>query len=544
MNINLVYEGKSHNFDIQKGATIDYLKELSSKIFQSNKELLDIIYNNEKLQNCDSNTLLKDLIPEGETNAILTVQKNKNMKCLDSTKQMIPLTPENSDSINDKKTNDNIDKKIEKRKDTNTSTNKINNKNIIFDNKNFNIKVNSNNIIKNKIVFNYKDKKFDKNINSNLNKNHYDTKAFVVNYYRKYNELLSLMKNFNEKMNHIHIMLIKKFKNSDSANSTNNTNENSSFNNHFFELALYEKKIIDFEDKQIQYYKTLLNILSKNSNNAENLKLREFYNTLIFYDIKKNHNINNINKIGLNSNLELSGESEIVKFPLKLKKISSNSILTKNNNLSTYSKLPIIKKSSSMVEITKRLDESQTITNKKNKLISLQTNNEILNNSILKKKKFEDTNINSQINNIIIKDDSKVNKSILSSEKNSTKNIIKAESSKFFKNISDNNLEKISNEDIVSVGSRKMSPKRKILISKKKNLISDILSDELNNTKKKNEKIVDFPNELNNSRTKKETMKIIDVSGMTINDSNFNRDKQSYSKTRKKKSMNKFDYII
>ena len=99
--------------------------------------------------------------------------------------------------------------------------------------------------------------------------------------------------------------------------------------------------------------------------------------------------------------------------------------------------------------------------------------------------------------------------SILSSEKNSTKNIIKAESSKFFKNISDNNLEKISNEDIVSVGSRKMSPKRKILISKKKNLISDILSDELNNTKKKNEKIVDFPNELNNSRTKKETMKII-----------------------------------
>ena len=89
-----------------------------------------------------------------------------------------------------------------------------------------------------------------------------------------------------------------------------------------------------------------------------------------------------------------------------------------------------------------------------------------------------------------------------------------------------------------------MSPKRKILISKKKNLISDILSDELNNTKKKNEKIVDFPNELNNSRTKKETMKIIDVSGMTINDSNFNRDKQSNSKKKRRKSMNRFDYII
>ena len=49
MNINLIYEGKNYNFDIPNNVTIDYLKELSSKIFNSEKELLDLIYNNRKI---------------------------------------------------------------------------------------------------------------------------------------------------------------------------------------------------------------------------------------------------------------------------------------------------------------------------------------------------------------------------------------------------------------------------------------------------------------------------------------------------------------
>ena len=40
MNINLIYEGKDYNFDIPNGVTIDYLKELSSRIFNSDKALL------------------------------------------------------------------------------------------------------------------------------------------------------------------------------------------------------------------------------------------------------------------------------------------------------------------------------------------------------------------------------------------------------------------------------------------------------------------------------------------------------------------------
>ena len=564
MNINLVYEGKSHNFDIQKGATIDYLKELSSKIFQSNKDFLDIIYNNEILQNCDSDTLIKDLIPDGETNAVLTVQKNKNFKCLKSIKQIIPLTSETPDLTNNKDKNENIDKKKENRKDTNTNNN-TNNKNIFNkDNKNICTKIN-NNTSKNSTNINYKDKKFNHFINLNLNKKEYDAKGFIVNYYSKYNELLSLMKNFNEKMNNIHILLIKKFKNSKNANSSNNINVHSSFNSYFFELSLYEKKLIDFEDMQIRYYKNLLEILTKNSNYPENLKLGEFYNTLILYDTKKINNKISRNRNFANSSLELlSGKSESINFPIKLKKVNSDSFLTKKEYISTYSKLPIIKKNSPITIKSKRLDESQTITNRYSKKISLSTNNELLNNSNLKKKTIEDTNKNNQINNANTKDDIKSNKSILSSDKelsiktkninaleNSNKALIKAENyNRHSTIINENYLDKISNEDIISVGSRNnmaVSPKRRTLLTKKKSVLSDdnrILNEELNNLKKKTDRIVDFQYELNNSKIKKETMKLIDVSGMTINDSNFNRDKQSYSKTRKKKSMNKFDYII
>jgi hypothetical protein len=78
MNINLIYEGKNYNFDIPNNVTMDYLKELSSKIFNSEKDLLDIIYKNKKITDNSDNTLIRDLIPEGESNAILTVQINKN----------------------------------------------------------------------------------------------------------------------------------------------------------------------------------------------------------------------------------------------------------------------------------------------------------------------------------------------------------------------------------------------------------------------------------------------------------------------------------
>ena len=112
MNINLVYEGKDYNFDIPNGVTIDYLKELSSKIFNSDKALLDLVYKNEKFKINDDNALIRDLIPEGETNAILTVQINKNLNNLKKN-EVVPLATlktkrvENNDKEK-KKNNTNI----------------------------------------------------------------------------------------------------------------------------------------------------------------------------------------------------------------------------------------------------------------------------------------------------------------------------------------------------------------------------------------------------------------------------------------------------
>ena len=128
MNINLVYEGKDYNFDIPNGVTIDYLKELSSKIFNSEKELLDLVYNNEKFSIEDNNTLIRDLIPDGETNAVLTVQINKNLKnkSKNNSKKVIPLVnlkQKNLDSTINEAADENItsennknEKKMKKKK--------------------------------------------------------------------------------------------------------------------------------------------------------------------------------------------------------------------------------------------------------------------------------------------------------------------------------------------------------------------------------------------------------------------------------------------
>ena len=135
MNINLVYEGKDYNFDVPNGVTIDYLKELSSKIFNSEKELLDLIYNNEKVKNNDDKTLIRDLIPDGETNAVLTVQINRNLKnnSNNNSKQIVPLVnlkQKNIESIikeaDENIPSENNEKKENKKKKKNEKRNKDN----------------------------------------------------------------------------------------------------------------------------------------------------------------------------------------------------------------------------------------------------------------------------------------------------------------------------------------------------------------------------------------------------------------------------------
>ena len=290
MNINLVYEGKNYNFDIPNSVTIDYLKELSSKIFNSDKALLDLLYKNEKIQNRDDNTLIRDLIPEGETNTILTVQINKNNKDnKDINKnEIIPLVSlKNKNIENNEKENDNNHKENDIQKDRINIINsdkKFMDKRLINiiknNNNNYNSKI-SNNKSRNKIVIN---KIFSQNNNSNNSNNgikkEFDVKIFQNNFFKKNAELLELMKEFSYKIKEVYLSLFRKYKNS-GGNTTNinptpsnNTSSISSIslginNNSFYELSIYEKKILNFQEKQIKYYKTLLELISKYDKNKD-----------------------------------------------------------------------------------------------------------------------------------------------------------------------------------------------------------------------------------------------------------------------------------
>ena len=346
MNINLIYEGKDYNFDIPNGVTIDYLKELSSRIFNSDKALLDLVYNNQKIENKDDNALIRDLIPEGETNTILTVQINKDTN--NSTKdEIVPLvslkTKTFNNNDNNKESNNNDDNKEQsknnKEKDKmnkKDSKKKINNKSL---DKDILHNMNNNKNHRSKLII-------DTNKNINVIKKDFDIKSFQSNFLRKNKELLELIKEFNNKVKEVYLSLYKKYKNvGGNNNNISSFSNNSSIssistglnNNYFYELSIYEKKIMNFEENQINYYRTLLELIDKYEKKKDILQLNNFYAYLII-------NNNNISK---NSNKNI----DPIKY-LKFKKLLNNKLLIndslRNNNLSTLNinnnnHLPLLK---------------------------------------------------------------------------------------------------------------------------------------------------------------------------------------------------------
>ena len=614
MNINLVYEGKDYNFDIPNGVTIDYLKELSSKIFNSEKELLDLIYNNEKVSNNDDKTLIRDLIPEGETNAVLTVQINKNLKksTKNNSKKIIPLVnlkQKNIESINEDDENI-VNEKIKNK-------NKKNEKNIIkekkeiksFDNQirkegnnhfknNVNTKNFTNNIkIKKKIVFNgVGDKISNNNFHTNFLEKELNQKIlFETAFLKKNNEFFTLIKEFNEKIKKLYLMLYKKFKNSGLASnnissfSSNNTSRStinlSINNNYFYELSLFEKRIINFQEKQIQLYKSLLEILKKYDINVNFNKLTEFYNKLIIININDNKNIN----------LEKLKSIKLTSFPSK-KIINTNSSknLSFSNTINNANKLPLINNSIAGSPIYK--DNSRNIlinnaniikssnttnnmtynSNKENNdnIIKLTNNNS---NCELNKSKIknnipnEDNNLPSKhnkINNNICKNNSNknlINNKDIASEKKSDENNIdnfnnyikKVTTNIINKNIYNSinkNINNISPIKILRRGSvsnfrvRKLSDK----YNEKENA-NNIIYEESNakrsslkNGRYSPDKRIDIEDSKKNDNLggKKIKIKDINVSTMTVNDSNFAREKHFDQKKNKKNSINKYDFLV
>ena len=635
MNINLVYEGKDYNFDIPNGVTIDYLKELSSKIFNSEKELLDLVYNNEKFPNNNDNTLIRDLIPEGETNAVLTVQINRNLKNKpkDNSNKITPLvnlkqkniestikeeveniTSENnkSDIRNQKKKKTEIkSQKHKKEKEIKIFDNQtLNGKENKTNNNNFKTNINNNkqNINGNKmrLVFNGVGEKIaNNNFNSNLMEKEISKKIlFESTYLKKNNELLALIKEFNERIKKIYLILYKKYRNSGlasnnissfSSNNTSRSTINLSINsNYFYELSLYERKIINFQEKQIQFYKSLLDMMKKYDNTISFNKLTEFYNKLIIFNLIDNAEI----------------KFEQIK-PIKLTKVPSTKLVNSNSsiNLSTLNsinntnKLPFINNKNINSPLIKD-NNRNNITNNTNKINNVNPINNISFKQINENKEKKNLKNNIINNNGTDLKNSKLKKSaynddnnILSPSRNLSNNLIINNTN--YKNNSNNNL--INNKDIVSekssdesnkdIKNNNLNSSKLFYNSVNKNINNNITPiqiyrrDSISNFKMKkipdrynNEKengnnifyddktkayskmvnrikntmdkkiiIEDFrknDNSVGNKLKKDKKIKDINVSNMTINDSNFSREKHFTPKKSKKNSINKYDFLV
>jgi len=333
MNINLDYEGKNYNFDVPKNVKIDYLKELSSKLFKSDKKLLELMCNNIKIDGKNEDILIQDLIPKDKTSTILTVQMNEDLQKEKIESKELPPPKKTIEIKNEKKESKGI-----------------------------------------------------KNSLPNNNDDIYENRLFIANYIKKSNELFLTIKNFNDKIKEIDNKLNRKMK---------NFNIDSDNNIFYYELSLFEKRVIDFQNSQINYYKELIHILNKSKNEEETQEINfdSFYNKIL---------LNNYEDIIDNEFKPKKTKKNKYKFLPNIEKINNSKSI---NKVSRYdditdlinTKLPILKNN---IKSKKNLlayndadkikiddNKLQTIDNEKiHKIIN--SNNLIIGEDILKENKL------------------------------------------------------------------------------------------------------------------------------------------------------------
>lgn len=311
MNINLDYEGKHYSFTIPNNAKIDYLKKLSCKLFQSDNALLELICNNKKLDGINDNMLIQDLIPQGKNNTVLTIQMGDEKK--EENSQNLKVTNQNKNKEELKI------KKNEKKEENNIKPNIISN-------------INSNNNNKTKLA------KLDlSNISNNNVIQVYENRIFIANYIKKSNELFAMMKDFNDKVKETDNKLNRKMKNFD-IDIDNNI--------FYYELSLFEKRLIDFQKRQINYYKELIQILNINNDETKEPNFELFYSKIILNNDtsdekttnkkSKSKNFPSIEKINTASFKRLNKiyDTELLnnKLPLLMTGKRNNSINRNNEN--------------------------------------------------------------------------------------------------------------------------------------------------------------------------------------------------------------------
>ncbi len=564
MNINLIYEGKNYNFDIPNNVTIDYLKELSSKIFNSEKELLDLIYNNRKISDNSDNTLIRDLIPEGESNAILTVQINKNLSNNNhkkkkerkisfehlkerNNKENIKTVEKNSklndryDKYDNEKENHKEKKMIKINPKTDESTSSKNEKLLLENIYNNNIQSKIRLMLTNNNRLNYKENKKEK---------------FNNEYIQKNGELLSLIRQFSDKIKKIYLILYNKYKISNknlshntstlsNVKTTRNENINNNLlDNSFYELALYEKKIMNYLEIQIQHYKLLLDTIKNYDNNINFTKLTDFYHKLFMF-IPEDTIINKEQKI-----------KELIKRNKKLNNNNSSINLTSFNSNNNNKKLPAIKIKNYKSPILKETKKEKLIKEiKMNSNLSMNNNNNNINefNNNFKQNEFKESKLKKN-NKINIEEEDNIslsnnntnykNNNILDniSEKNSIEsNTDLNENLNNISNVSPIHLKQKNSNRIIlekNENDNNNTPVKEIKLYQRKDTGTTNVSKFKNSLEKKVTLDLDA-----NQNKKDKKVKEINTNSMTVKDSNFALEK-NYNIKNKKNSINKYDYVM
>lgn len=319
MNINLEYNGKHYNFDIPKDAKIDYLKDLSCKLFKSDKTLLELMCNDQKIDGKNDNILIQDLIPQGKNSTVLTVQMGEDKKIDNSKNKKIINQEKKPKEIKIKKIEINKDKNNDDKSDKNTINLNTNKK------LNINKKIDSNN-----------------NVNNNNIVQFYENRLFIANYIKKSNELFAMMKDFNDKVKETDNRLNRQMKNFD-LDTDNNI--------FYYELSLFEKRLIDFQKNQIKYYKELIQILNISSDEKKIPNFDLLYNKILLNNYELNEEKVKKNKSKIFPFIEANSKS--------LKKINK---LYETEALNT--KLPLLKSTNKNKKDLMIRSEINTINNK------------------------------------------------------------------------------------------------------------------------------------------------------------------------------------
>ena len=333
MLMYFIYKNNTFNFSIKNDVSITYLKNLASKMIKQDKSSFDLFYNNKILSETDSSLFH---ISNKEANIPIIISLKKNHSGNKEVKLPLLTLPNKSNlNLNESA----IYTESFSREMNNLSKNYSNKKN-------------------GKIKL--KEKK-DEYISINT--------VFEDVYNSKDDEIFLLMKNLANKILELDNSLYKKFKTSYSKDNT--------------QLLLFEQNILNFKDKQIQYFKKIINYFDNADSSffsKGKFNLDEFYLELSNYNNNRNININNTyytkintnnkNSIDFNNNISKSAKKELKKISTKSLKIESYlerklpniSIIKSSDQNNIYNSNKISENSESSDEIIKeKIDKIDTI---------------------------------------------------------------------------------------------------------------------------------------------------------------------------------------